>query len=233
MIRRASAVIAVVLFGLVFANLAINHTERQSLQPLAQSFVKRIPQELGTPNVVTGILLTRRAFDTLGEIAVLLMVAAGVGLVLGSGSRWREGSGATEVGKFTAATEIVRNGAEILVPLVAIVAAYIIMNGHLSAGGGFQGGAVIASGFMLLLLANPDYRIELGILEVTESLAGVTFVLVGIGGWIFADGFLDNRVLPLGQLGAFFSAGAIPLLSVLLGVKVGCELTVMLERFRG
>ena len=55
---------------------------------------------------------------------------------------------------------------------------------------------------------------------------------VGIAGLIFAGGFLDNRVLPLGQFGAFFSAGAIPVLSVLLGVKVGCELAVILDRFR-
>ena len=39
--------------------------------------------ELGAPNVITGILLTYRAFDTLGEVAVLFMVAAGVGLGAG------------------------------------------------------------------------------------------------------------------------------------------------------
>ena len=49
-----------------------------------------------------------------------------------------------------------QTGAQILVPLIAIFAAYIIMNGHLSAGGGFQGGAVIASGVLLLLLACPN-----------------------------------------------------------------------------
>ena len=64
------------------------------------------------------------------------------------------------------------------------------------------------------------------------AIAGVLFVLVGVAGLILADGFLDNRVLPLGEFGAFFSAGAIPLLSVLLGVKVGCELSVIIDRFR-
>ena len=54
----------------------------ESLPPLAESYVKLVPQELGAPNVITGILLTYRAFDTLGEVAVLFMVAAGVGLVL-------------------------------------------------------------------------------------------------------------------------------------------------------
>ena len=63
--------------------LAVHYTERQSLRPLAESYVKLVPQELGAPNVITGILLTYRAFDTLGEVAVLFMVAAGVGLVLG------------------------------------------------------------------------------------------------------------------------------------------------------
>jgi multicomponent Na+:H+ antiporter subunit B len=39
-------------------------------------------------------------------------------------------------------------------------------------------------------------------------------------------------VLPLGQFGAFFSAGAIPVISILLGIKVGAELSVIIDRFR-
>jgi multicomponent Na+:H+ antiporter subunit B len=127
----------------------------------------------------------------------------------------------------------VRNGAAVLLPLISIFAAYIIMNGHLSAGGGFQGGAIIASGLMLLLLAKPEYAVDHDFLGITESLAGVLYVLAGIAGLVFAGGFLDSRMLPLGQFGAFFSAGAIPVISVLLGVKVGCELSVIIDRFRG
>jgi len=76
----------------------------------------------------------------------------------------------------------------------------------------------------LLLLADPQQRLDRDFLASTESIAGVLFVLVGVAGLLLAGGFLDNRVLPLGRFGAFFSAGAIPLLSVLLGIKVGCEL---------
>jgi multicomponent Na+:H+ antiporter subunit B len=221
-----------VLLGLVFTSLALNYAEPQSLRPLAESYVKLVPQELGAPNVITGILLTFRAFDTLGEVAVLFMVAASVGLVLGpAGSR----SGVPPAEgreQPRPASDIVRSATQILVPLISIFAAYIIMNGHISAGGGFQGGAVIASGVLLLLLAHPERRLDLQFLSITESLAGVLFVLVGVAGLFVAGGFLDNRVLPLGQFGAFFSAGAIPLLSVLLGIKVGCELSVILDRFR-
>ncbi len=222
---------AIVPLALIFASIAIGYTEQQTLRPLAESYVRRVPLDLGAPNVITGILLTYRAFDTLGEVAVLFMVAAGVGLVLG-GNAAATKQPQTKTEPATPASEIVQTATQILVPLIAIFAAYIIMNGHISAGGGFQGGAVIASAVLLLLLANPSHALNTAFLSVTESLAGVLFVLVGIAGLIFAGGFLDNRVLPLGPFGAFFSAGAIPVLSVLLGVKVGCELSVILDRFR-
>ncbi len=230
--RRTFVVLVVALFGLVFASLVIAHNERQSLRPLAESYVKLVPQELGAPNVITGILLTYRAFDTLGEVAVLFMVAAGVGLVLGASDQRRRRSPRKVSGSSRPSSEIVQSGAQILVPLISIFAAYIIMNGHRSAGGGFQGGAVIASGVLLLVLASTRYRVNLDFLSMTESAAGVLFVLMGVAGLIFAGGFLDNRMLPLGQFGAFFSAGAIPILSVLLGIKVGCELSVIIDRFR-
>ena len=232
MIRRAGITAAVALFGLVLASVAFHHVERQSLPPLSLSYVKLVPQELGAPNVITGILLTYRAFDTLGEVAVLFMVAAGVGLVVGAGGRLGAGSHVEAREQARQASEIVRTGAQILAPLIAIFAAYIIMNGHLSAGGGFQGGAVVASCVMLLVLANPWQRLNPDFLGSAESLAGVLFVLIGVAGAILAGGFLDNRVLPLGAFGAFFSAGAIPVLSVLLGVKVGCELSVIIDGFR-
>jgi multicomponent Na+:H+ antiporter subunit B len=228
--QRILSAAAVILVALIFATIAIAYSEQQALRPLAESYMRLVPQDLGAPNVVTGILLTFRAFDTLGEVAVLFMVAAGVGLVL-SGKAPSRASG-KDADAATPASEIVQSATQIMVPLIAIFAAYIIMNGHISAGGGFQGGAVIASTVLLLLLANPSQTLSAAFLSITESLAGALFVLIGIAGLIFAGGFLDNRVLPLGQFGAFFSAGAIPLLSVLLGVKVGCELAVILDRFR-
>jgi multicomponent Na+:H+ antiporter subunit B len=231
-IRRVFAALAVTLFAALFAGIAVDYAERQSLPPLAASYVRQVPQELGAPNVITGILLTYRGFDTLGEVAVLFMVAAGVSLLLAERGPRRGDPVPVEPAENTPSTELVQNGAAVLLPLIAIFAAYIIMNGHLSAGGGFQGGAIVASGVMLLLLAKPEYNVDHGFLGAAESLAGVLFVVAGIAGLIFAGGFLDSRMLPLGRFGAFFSAGAIPVISVLLGVKVGCELSVIIDRFR-
>lgn len=233
MTRHLAIATAVGALGLVFAGIALGHTEPGALRPLAKGYVELVPRELGAPNVITGILLTYRGFDTLGEVAVLFMAAASIGLVLGAGRTAEGAEPASDAASARRpASEIVQTGAQILVPLISIFAAYIIMNGHLSAGGGFQGGAVIASAVLLLLLAFPESRPPLDILAITESVAGVLFVIVGIAGVIWAGGFLDNRFLPLGSFGAFFSAGAIPVLSILLGIKVGCELSVILDRFR-
>jgi multicomponent Na+:H+ antiporter subunit B len=221
---------AVILVAVIFATITIGYSEQEALRPLAENYVRLVPADLGAPNVITGILLTFRAFDTLGEVAVLFMVAAAVGLVCGGKAAAQTNSRDTEAA--TPASEIVRTASQILIPLIAIFAAYIIMNGHISAGGGFQGGAVIASAVLLLLLANPSQALNTAFLSIAESFAGVLFVLVGIAGLVFSGGFLDNRVLPLGTFGAFFSAGATPIFSVLLGVKVGCELSLILYRFR-
>jgi multicomponent Na+:H+ antiporter subunit B len=230
--RRGAIVLAVGLLGSIFATIIFNYSERGSLPALAEAYVSLVPRELGAPNVITGILLTYRAFDTLGEVAVLFMVAASIGLLLGSRDAERGEAPEIDKAEATPSTEIVQNGADILGPLIAIFAAYIVTHGHLGPGGGFQGGAVMASCVLLLALAKPEYRVKLARLSAIESLAGLLIVLVGVAGVVLAGGFLDNRILPLGEFGAFFSAGAIPIFSVLLGAKVGCELSVIIERFR-
>lgn len=226
--RQLGALVAILIFAVIFGTVLGGYVERDALRPLAEYYVTEVPALLNSPNVITGILITFRGFDTLGEVAVLFMVAASVGLLLSD-----EVPPKGKVLRIKPASELVRTGSAVLLPLIFIFGAYVIMNGHISAGGGFQGGAVVASGVMLLMVSRPRAALDHGFLSVTESFAGVLYVLVGILGLIFAGGFLDNRVLQLGTFGAVFSAGAIPVISVLLGIKVGAELSVIIDRFRG
>jgi multicomponent Na+:H+ antiporter subunit B len=205
----------------------------QALRPLAWYYVVRGPVELGAPNIVTGILITYRGFDTLGEVAVLFMVAASVGVLLKEESDATSATAAEETTSVRRpAGEIVHTGKQVLLPMILTFGAYVIVNGHLSAGGGFQGGAIVASAVMLMMLARPRSTLNVALLSVVESLAGVIYVCIGVLGLVLAGGFLDARFLPRGEFGAFFSAGAIPLISALLGVKVGAELSVIIDRFR-
>lgn len=241
MTRHVVVALVVLLFGLVFARIVGGYVELSALRPLAMQYVTQAPVDLGTPNIITGILITYRGFDTLGEVAVLFMVAASVGLLLqkeepkADAQAARTRSGRTAAGEASPGepSEIVRTGTDVLLPLIFVFGAYVIVNGHLSAGGGFQGGAIVASGSMLLLLARPGSRLNVALLSVVESFAGVLYVSLGIAGLVFAAGFLDPRFLPKGEFGAFISAGAVPLISALLGIKVGAELSVIIDRFRG
>jgi multicomponent Na+:H+ antiporter subunit B len=285
MMRHIVVALVVLLFGLIFARLVGGYVELAALRPLAERYVTEAPLDLGTPNIITGILITYRGFDTLGEVAVLFMVAASIGLLLkkdeakatpttsaakvaparratastpaaraaaaraasvaanraasagvASAEATSASAAAGEAGSTDAEpgapSEIVRTGSEVLLPLIFTFGAYVIVNGHLSAGGGFQGGAIVASGAMLMLLARPGSRLNVALLSVIESFAGVLYVSLGILGLVFAAGFLDPRFLPKGEFGAFVSAGAIPLISALLGIKVGAELSVIIDRFR-
>jgi multicomponent Na+:H+ antiporter subunit B len=229
MIYRASALFSVILFALIFIRLVDGYAERSALRPLATYYVTQGPIELGAPNIITGILITYRGFDTLGEVAVLFMVAASVSLLL---RNKRGDAPEIRVGQRRPAGEIVVTGSQVLLPVIFTFGVYVIVNGHLSAGGGFQGGAIVASGVMLMLLARPQVELNAAALSIIESVACVLYVALGILGLVLAGGFLDPRFLPLGELGAFVSAGAIPLISALLGIKVGAELSVIIDRFR-
>ncbi|NLS07545.1 sodium:proton antiporter [Rhizobium sp. P32RR-XVIII] len=230
--RRAFSFLAVLAFGVIFAELVSGYGERQTLSALAIHYLTEVPADLGASNVVTGILISFRGFDTLGEVTVLFMVAASVGLLLASEADEKPLSRPVVRGKEQRPSELVRNGAEVVLPLIFLFGIYVIINGHLSAGGGFQGGAVVASGVMLMMLAYPTGPIHHGFLTITETLAGVFYVSIGILGMVFAGGFLDSHILPRGNFGTLFSAGAIPLISTLLGIKVGAELSVVIDRFR-
>src|SRR4051794_1713870 len=82
MIYRTFALLAVILFALIFIQLVGGYTEQSALRPLAEHYVTQGAIELGAANIVTGILITYRGFDTLGEVAVLFMVAGSIGLLL-------------------------------------------------------------------------------------------------------------------------------------------------------
>jgi multicomponent Na+:H+ antiporter subunit B len=228
MTRVLPACVVVVLMGAVFAQIVAAYVQLDALRPLAESYVRMSPEALTTPNVITGILITYRGFDTLGEVAVLFMVAASLGLLL---LPLGPAGDAPTIPRRDPG-EIVQTGRVVLFPMILTFGAYVIVNGHLSAGGGFQGGAIVASGVMLLLIANAATVLNTAALSIAESAAGVLFVGLGILGMILAGGFLDPRFLPAGELGAFLSAGAIPLISALLGIKVGAELSVILDKFR-
>jgi multicomponent Na+:H+ antiporter subunit B len=223
-IRRFAVVLLLLGLGAVFAGLMAGYTPEDALNLTARYYADRTAQDIGAANIVTAIVVTYRGLDTLGEVTVLFLTAAIVGLVLAQGRR----ASHKPRRELPPAGELLTTGTRLLVPLILLLGVYVFANGHLTPGGGFPAGAILASGMLLLLLTDPLLRFGHGLISAIESTAGLLYIGVGVLGLVLAGGFLDNRFLPTGTLGSIFSAGAIPVIYTFIGLKVGAEFSSML-----
>ncbi|HWQ65304.1 MAG TPA: MnhB domain-containing protein [Methanospirillum sp.] len=140
-------------------------------------------------------------------------------------------------------SKIVRTTADLLFVFIFVFGFYVVLHGHLTPGGGFQGGAVIATGFIMLFVA---HRIE----DITDLYTKVSFqnsealglslfigtalVAIGIGSTFFMNylagtGGLFGQVVPYGINAGFLnSAGVIPVMNIAVGIEVLGGLSIIL-----
>jgi multicomponent Na+:H+ antiporter subunit B len=223
MMKRFLALVLLAAVGALFASLLLGYQPDAALNLTARYYADHTAADVGAANIVTAIIVTYRGLDTLGEVTVLFLAAAIVGLVLAQG---RQPNGPRRA--LTPVGELLTTGSRFLAPLIMLLGLYVFVNGHLTPGGGFQGGAIIASAMLLLLLVDPLKHFSHALISALEALSGLVYVAIGLLGMVLAGGFLDNRILPLGTLGELFSAGAIPLIYSLIGLKVGAEFSSLL-----
>jgi len=221
MIRNSYIFILLAVFAWFLFSVFSEHKTQTMLNETAAYYTSNQASEVGAANVVTAIVVTYRGLDTLGEVTVLFLTTLIIGYIL----KLTKSNPLKKEGKKTDVSEILSTGARILVPGSIILGSYIFMNGHLTPGGGFQGGAVIGTAILLISLAEPNNVISVKLIHFIESISGFFYVSLGIAGLILAGGFLDNRILPLGTLGELLSAGAIPVIYSLIGLKVGAEIS--------
>ena len=176
--------------------------------------------ETGSANFVTSVVLGYRGIDTLGELSILFAAATGGSLIL-SGLKNKK-SIADNSGL------ILKSAAQLLFPLLLVVGLYIVLHGHLTPGGGFQGGVILATAFFLPLLAKPSSEISHVTLGLIEGFSGAAFIVIGLVA-LFNDGAFLKPFLEKGELGELLSAGTLPLLYIAVGLKVGAELASLLS----
>ncbi len=227
MIKQILVVIAVIGFVWLLFPLIAEFTVPSDVNPLAKSYIQGSINDLNMPNVVTAVVVTYRGLDTLGEVTVLFLATAGIGFLL----KRRE----LKHKKRRPATEILSIGATVLSPLIVMFGIYIFIHGHLTPGGGFQGGVVIASAMLLMAMANPEQHFSHNLIHWLESLSGMAYVALGALGLILigVNSFLDPRYIPLGTWLQLASSGAVPLIYSCIGIKVGSELTSVIDSLRG
>jgi len=214
--------LAVVAASLAFAFTHIPFGEHDL--GVARYYLTEGVTQTGAVNLVTSVVVNYRGLDTLGEITVLFIAAVGLGTVLfAAGTAPMHASKKADL-EPRPASLILRTGTRLLFPFILLFGVYVFLHGHLTPGGGFQGGAIIASGFLLMYLAFPQRRTTKRYSQVIESLGGLIFVGIGLLGLIVSGSFLIN-FLPKGVPRSLFSGGIIPIIYVAVGLKVGFELT--------
>jgi multicomponent Na+:H+ antiporter subunit B len=124
-------------------------------------------------------------------------------------------------------TLIVKTIARLITGLILLFGIYIVLHGHLTPGGGFAGGVIIAGCFVLLFLAYGSqeaknemkkWRASLG-----ESLGIFLFWFISMLG-IFGGTYFFLNIIAKGRPLHLFSAGIIPICNIGIGIEVGAAL---------
>lgn len=126
---------------------------------------------------------------------------------------------------------IVQVIARLLAGMLFLFGTYVVLHGHLTPGGGFAGGVLIAAAFILMSLAfgsvEQTERNSYTLSSVVESLGGVLFVSLALAGYV-ADVFFQNAlVYGVGTPLRLISGGIILPTNIAIGIKVGAGLFAM------
>lgn len=135
--------------------------------------------------------------------------------------------------------QIARFTSRLVSPFIQIYGIYIILHGHLSPGGGFSGGAIFGASLVLMSLS---FNLSSGARQISpdtasllESGGALGFTLVGLLALAWGGSYLANRAagFPMGQLGELLSGGAIPIITVFIGIKVASTIFTLFSNLIG
>jgi multicomponent Na+:H+ antiporter subunit B len=187
-------------------------------------------------DLVTAVNFDYRVFDTLGEEFILFTATIGVVVILREGREETERAPEEpgEEHQFAGSSSLLGVlGLALVGPLVTL-GVYIVTHGHLTPGGGFQGGVLLAAAPLVAFLAGGYLAMKIvaphAVVESGEAVGAASLGLIGMGGLIFAGVFFEN-FLPLGEARLLLSGGMIPLVSIGIGLEVAGALLLIWTEF--
>lgn len=208
---------------------------------VSQRYIEKGLQETGAVNIVTGMILDYRAFDTLGESHVLFIATCTVLILLRhDGKKGRQEDAGEQEDEQDRVYEpkndvILQMVSKVLVPPIIIFGIYVILCGHLGPGGGFSGGAIIGAGLILYLNAFGFEKTERFFTEKTYKIMSVS----ALGCYCLAKSYSFytganhiESLIPLGTPGAILSSGLILILNICVGIVVAGTMYTFYVMFR-
>ena len=247
--RRVYKVIAIIfclmLFGLLIYNVSylppIGDPQNPADNEVPRRYIESGLQETGAINIVSGMILDYRAFDTFGESNVLFIATVTVLILLRIDSGLKKKNpkkyeNETNDRTYEPKNDLILQGAaRTLVPVIFVWGLCVILNGHLSPGGGFSGGAIIGAGLILYLNAFGFKKTERFFVEKTYkivSFVALTFYCLAKSYSFFTGANHLESHIPKGEPGAILSGGLIFPLDICVGFVVACTMYTFYCMFR-
>lgn len=183
-----------------------------------------------TPNAVSSVNFDQRPLDTFGEETILLASVIGAAALLRP-SKEEQDHAPSLTGRVLEPTRML---GYVALPATLLVGIDLVTHGHLTPGGGFQGGVVIATGVHLLYVAGSypalDRLRPVTWFEHGEAVGAGAFACLGLAGVATSAAFLTN-MFATGTFGRFFSSGTVPLFNAAVGLEVTSGVIVLLAKF--
>jgi multicomponent Na+:H+ antiporter subunit B len=180
-------------------------------------------------NVVAAVVFDYRGLDTLGEELILFTSVVGVALLLREIRAEQVRQPVDEV-----ESDALRATAIAVAAATFVLGLYVVAHGYLTPGGGFQGGVVVATGFLLVWLAGRyrSYRrlTPVWSVDFAEGTGAGGYVVIGLAALVAGMPFLHN-LLGLGTTGTLASAGSIPMLNLAVGLEVSAAFVLIATEF--
>lgn len=203
---------------------------------VSQRYIEQGLQETGALNIVSGMILTYRAFDTFGETNVLFIATCCVMIMLMADDAILRKQAVLNDRRFEPKNDAILQGtAFILCPIIFIFGIYIILNGHLSPGGGFSGGAIMGAGLILYVSAFGFKKTQRFFNEHIYKIAKITalcmYGLIGTYFYMTGANGIENHI-PLGIPGHILSSGIILPINICVGLEVACTMYAFYALFR-
>ena len=214
----------------------IGDADNATSNEVARRYIENGVQETGAVNIVSGMILTYRAFDTFGETNVLFIATCCVMLMLMLDEKILEKMDGRDDRRFEPKSDpILKTMASFLCPVIFIFAIYILFNGHLSPGGGFSGGAVLGAGMIIYVNAfgfkNTQRFFNETIYKIAKISALCMYGLIGSYFYITGANHIANHI-PLGKVGELISGGIILPINIVVGIEVACTMYAFYALFR-
>ena len=232
------ALVAILLVAVSYLP-PVGSAENPSSNEVAAKYIEDGLQDTGAVNIVTGMILDYRAFDTFGESNVLFIATCTVLILLRSDKKkekhQEEAEQRREQHYEPKDDSILQRVTFLLFPVIVIFGIYVILNGHISPGGGFSGGAIIGAGLILYANAFGFEKLNRFFTEKTYkwiSFAALAFYCLAKSYSFFTGANHLESGIPLGEAGAILSSGLILPLNICVGMVVACTMYAFYTLFR-